>query len=142
MRFGTVFFLLDGCLSLSGNSVSAGAKPNILFIVADDLGYEKLGCYGGLGTKTPNLNRLAREGMKFARAYGSPVCTPTRMSIYTGQYPTRHGYTSVLPVHNGTKVAVDFQVRFPSYANQLRVAGYLASALHGRDCRGVRVVCA
>ena len=127
MRFGTVFFLLAGCLSLSGNSVSAGAKPNILFIVADDLGYEKLGCYGGLGTKTPNLNRLAREGMKFARAYGSPVCTPTRMSIYTGQYPTRHGYTSVLPVHNGTKEAVDFQDRFPSYANQLRDAGYLTS---------------
>ncbi|MDF1825772.1 MAG: sulfatase-like hydrolase/transferase [Verrucomicrobiales bacterium] len=116
---------------LSGGVIHAldedSNPPNILFIVADDLGYEKLGCYGGLGTKTPNLNHLAREGARFARAYGSPVCTPTRMSVYTGQYPTRHGYTSVLPVHNGTKEAVDFKERFPSYAKQLREAGYLTS---------------
>ena len=107
--------------------VAEKSPPNILFIVADDLGYEKLGCYGGLGTKTPNLNRLSREGVRFAKAYGSPVCTPTRMSLYTGQYPTRHGYTSVLPVHNGTVDAVDFQERFPSYARQLRAKGYLTS---------------
>lgn len=49
--------------------VAEKSPPNILFIVADDLGYEKLGCYGGLGTKTPNLNRLSREGVRFAKAY-------------------------------------------------------------------------
>lgn len=108
-------------------SARAEEKPNILLIVADDLGYEKLGCYGGLGTRTPRLNRLAKEGMRFARAYGSPVCTPTRMSLYTGQYPTRHGFTSVLPVHLGTEKAVDFREGFPSYAQQLRDAGYLTA---------------
>lgn len=108
---------------------SAGSeeKPNILLIVADDLGYEKLGCFGGLGTRTPHLNSFAKEGMRFARAYGSPVCIPTRMSLYTGQYPTRHGFTSVLPVHLGTEKAVDFREGFPSYAQQLRDAGYLTA---------------
>lgn len=102
-------------------------QPNILFIVADDLGYEKLGCYGGLEAETPHLDKLAQEGMRFARAYGSPVCTPTRMSLYTGQYPTRHGFTSVLPVHNGTERAVDFRNEFATYAQQLRSQGYLTS---------------
>src|SRR6056297_3028083 len=124
------FGFLAGLAMLSIPGIQRGEEndpPNILLIVADDLGYEKLGCYGGLGTRTPNLNRLAREGMRFIRAYGSPVCTPTRMSLYTGQYPTRHGLTGVLPVHTGTKRAVDFRDEFPSYAQVLREAGYLTA---------------
>lgn len=97
--------------------------PNILLIVADDLGYEKLGCYGGIGVHTPNLDRLAASGVRLDRAYTSPVCTPSRMSIYTGQYAHRHGYTEVLPVHQGTREAVDFE-GFTSYAQLLRAAGY------------------
>jgi arylsulfatase A len=97
--------------------------PNILLIVADDLGYEKLGCYGGIGVHTPNLDRLAASGVRFERAYTSPVCTPSRMSIYTGQYAHRHGYTEVLPVHKGTREAVDFK-QFTSYAQLLRAQGY------------------
>jgi len=98
--FRRIFSLVWLGFGLWGSDLNGAGEqtPNILFIVADDLGYEKLGCYGGLGTRTPNLNRLAKEGMRFDRAYGSPVCTPTRMSIYTGEYPTRHGYTGVLPV--------------------------------------------
>lgn len=98
-------------------------RPNILLIVADDLGYEKLGCYGGIGVQTPNLDRLAASGVRFERAYTSPVCTPSRMSIYTGQYAHRHGYTEVLPVHQGTREAVDFE-EFTSYAQLLRAQGY------------------
>ncbi|MEM1443445.1 MAG: sulfatase-like hydrolase/transferase [Verrucomicrobiota bacterium] len=102
-------------------------RPNILFILADDLGYEMLGSYGSLEVETPRLDQLAREGMRFSRAYGSAVCTPTRMSLYTGLYPTRHAHTGVLPVHVGTKRAVDFVDEFPCYAQSMQKAGYLTA---------------
>ncbi len=102
-------------------------KPNILLILADDLGYEKLGCYGGLGTSTPNLDKMAEKGTLFTRTYTSPVCTPSRMSLYTGNYTPRHQYTKVLPIHLGSKEVVDFENRFPTYAQSLREAGYQTS---------------
>lgn len=115
------------CWVLLAAICSAAERPNILFLLADDLGYEMLGCYGGLKAETPHLDKLATEGMRFTRAYGSPVCTPTRMSLYTGQYPTHHGYTGVLPVHKGTKEAVDFKNRFTTYAQLLSDSGYATS---------------
>lgn len=123
-----VWSLILLCLLLLPIPVSAQSeRPNILFLLADDLGYEMLGCYGGLKAETPYLDQLASEGMRFTRAYGSPVCTPTRMSLYTGLYPTHHGYTGVLPVHRGTREAVDFKTRFPTYAQLLRESGYATS---------------
>src|SRR5512144_2546359 len=66
-------------------------KPNILFILADDIGYGDLGCYGATRIKTPNLDRLAREGLRFTDAYApASVCTPTRYSLMTGQYAWRN----------------------------------------------------
>ncbi len=105
----------------------AATKPNVLLLFADDLGFETLGCYGGLDFKTPHLDRLASEGMRFDRAYTSPVCTPSRMSLYTGTYVMRHGYYNVLPVHVGSKKAVDFKKRFTTYAQLLRGSGYATS---------------
>jgi arylsulfatase A len=65
-------------------------KPNFVFILADDLGWSQLGCYGSDFYETPNLDRLASEGMKFTDAYAAcPVCSPTRASIMTGKYPAR-----------------------------------------------------
>lgn len=62
------------------------AKPNIVFILADDLGYGELGCYGQDKIKTPNLDQLAREGMQFTQHYtGAPVCAPARCTLLTGQ---------------------------------------------------------
>ncbi|MEI7865940.1 MAG: sulfatase-like hydrolase/transferase, partial [Chthoniobacterales bacterium] len=59
-----------------------GVKPNIVFILADDLGWADLGCYGSAFHETPSLDRLAKEGMRFTDAYASaPVCSPTRASI-------------------------------------------------------------
>ena len=101
-------------------------RPNILLIVADDLGYEKLGCYGNLNDITPNLDQMAREGTLFTRAYTSPVCTPSRMSIYTGTYAPRHKYNTVLPVHLGSKEFVDFKMQ-TTYAQLLRNEGYLTA---------------
>src|SRR6184192_1986927 len=63
----------------------APAKPNIIFILADDLGYGDLGCYGQKKIRTPNLDRLAADGMRFTQCYaGSTVCAPSRCSLMTG----------------------------------------------------------
>jgi arylsulfatase A-like enzyme len=65
-------------------------KPNILFIVADDLGWSDVGWHGGFG-KTPNLDRLVREGVELDHHYVQPVCTPTRTALMSGRYPGRFG---------------------------------------------------
>ena len=72
--------------------------PNIVFILADDLGWADLPCYGNAFNEAPNLDRLAREGMRFTDAYAAgPVCSPTRASILSGQYPARCGITDFIP---------------------------------------------
>jgi arylsulfatase A-like enzyme len=67
-------------------------RPNILLIMADDLGAENLACYGNTVYSTPNLDRMAAEGARFENAYATPVCTPTRAMILTGLYPNRSGF--------------------------------------------------
>ena len=101
-------------------------RPNVLVIFADDIGYEALNSYGGQDFETPNLNRMAKQGLRFSRAYTSPVCTPSRVSLHTGLYVKRHGYDTVLPVHLGTEKIVDFQ-KMPTFAQQIRANGYLTS---------------
>src|SRR5881296_1665021 len=68
----------------------SSANPNILFILADDLGYGDLSCYGRPDYRTPVIDGLAREGIRFTSAYAAaPVCTPTRCAFHTGRYPQR-----------------------------------------------------
>lgn len=105
---------------------STADRPNILLIFADDIGYEALNCYGGLDFETPRLNEMAAEGLRFSRAYTSPVCTPSRVSLHTGLYTTRHQHYGVLPVHKGTDKQVNFQ-KMPTFAQQLRQNGYRTS---------------
>ena len=70
--------------------VGAAEKLNVVVILADDLGWADPGCYGSRYHKTPHIDQLAREGMRFSDAYAAcPVCSPTRASIMTGQYPAR-----------------------------------------------------
>ena len=66
-----------------------GAAPNILYIFADDLGYGELGCYGQQKIKTPNIDRLAANGMKFTQHYAFPVCAPSRYLLMTGTHSGR-----------------------------------------------------
>lgn len=76
-----------GCASASSQGSRAGRrrKPNIVFILADDLGYADLGCYGQTKIKTPNIDKLAEEGMRFTQHYsGNPVCAPSRCTLMTG----------------------------------------------------------
>jgi arylsulfatase A-like enzyme len=71
----------------AGEVGEAAAKPNIVFILADDLGYGDLGCYGATKVRTPNIDRLAREGMRFTDAHSpASVCTPSRYNLMTGRY--------------------------------------------------------
>jgi arylsulfatase A len=72
-------------------------RPNVIMILADDLGYSELGCYGNTFNETPNLDRLATQGVKLSCAYSAaPVCSPYRASLMTGQYPARIGITDYL----------------------------------------------
>ncbi len=76
----------------------SGTKPNIIFIMADDLGWGELGSYGNTFNETPYLDNLARQGIKFTQAYAAaPICSPTRASLLTGQYPARVKITDFLP---------------------------------------------
>jgi len=84
----------SGCNSQFSKGRHPLKRPNIIFIMADDLGPEWLSCYGGQEIKTPNLDKLAKEGMQFSNAYSMPQCTPTRVTLLTGQYPFRHGWVN------------------------------------------------
>ncbi len=72
-------------------------RPNVIFILIDDMGWKDLSCYGSTFYETPNIDRLAAEGLRFSNAYAAcPVCSPTRASILTGKYPARLGVTNFI----------------------------------------------
>ena len=76
---------LTGCTSATDRRSPSKARPNIVYILADDLGYAEVGCYGQKKIRTPNIDKLATEGMKFAQHYsGNPVCAPSRCTLMTG----------------------------------------------------------
>ena len=101
LRFQTLTaaLLLLGILYHSTTPLSAASAPrNIVILYADDIGYGDFGCYGGTGAKTPNVDRLAQEGLRFTSAYSSSAtCTPSRYSMLTGQYAFRKRGTGILP---------------------------------------------
>jgi len=67
-----------------------GSRPNIIVILNDDIGYETLGCYGSASYQTPNLDRMATQGLQFSYAYSQPVCTPSRLQLLSGKYNVRN----------------------------------------------------
>jgi len=73
--------------SAHGRDEQRVEKPNILFIMVDDLGKEWISCYGAESIRTPNIDALAAGGMKFHNAYSMPQCTPSRATLLTGKYP-------------------------------------------------------
>ena len=79
-RFALLIFLLAFVLPHS----SFSAQPNLILILADDLGWADLGCYGNTFNETPNIDRIAREGMRFTQFYAGPVCSPTRCNLQSG----------------------------------------------------------
>lgn len=127
-------FLALMALLFSLAAASAADKPNIIFIIADDLGYTDVGCYGSRYYETPNIDRLAREGMRFTSGYtSSPNCQPTRAALLSGQYGPRTGVYTVgsierfnwrsrplRPVDNVTHLPLEKH----TFAEMLQKAGY------------------
>src|SRR5687767_1472643 len=94
MRHRYLFALALVALAF-GSRLTATAAPNVVVIFADDLGYGDLGCYGHPTIRTPNLDRMAAEGLKFTSFYSAAeVCTPSRAALLTGRLPLRSGMCS------------------------------------------------
>ena len=107
---------------------SDDARPNIVVVYADDMGYTDLGCYGGDLARTPNIDRMAREGVRLTRYYSaSPICSPSRCGLLTGQFPARWRITSYLQTRAGNRACgqADFlDPAAPTLPRALRAAGY------------------
>ncbi|MGC3969877.1 MAG: sulfatase-like hydrolase/transferase [Pirellulales bacterium] len=104
------------------------AKPNVVFILADDLGWGDLGCYGHGITKTPNLDKLAASGVQFTNFYvNASVCSPSRCAFFTGQYPARqkiHGHYATPEQNQARGMSQFLDPQVPSVACLLKSAGY------------------
>lgn len=91
-RVGSGTAALAAPAAIRASRPAAGGKPNIIVFLSDDHGWEYAGCYGNRQVRTPNLDRLAAEGMRFTHVFaGSPTCTPSRSVLYTGLMPMRNG---------------------------------------------------
>ncbi|MGC2200266.1 MAG: sulfatase-like hydrolase/transferase [Stellaceae bacterium] len=110
----------------------ASSKPNILFILADDLGYADLSCYGRRDFTTPNIDRIAAEGVRFTQAYAnSAVCTASRVALVTGRYQYRLAVGLEEPLSTRTPRKVGLPPDHPTLPSILKKAGY-RSALVGK----------
>src|SRR5690606_5920927 len=116
------------CLSLvivlAAQISLADDRPNVVVILADDLGYGDLGCYGATDLRTPHIDALAKRGMRFENFYANcPVCSPTRASLLTGKYPDRAGVPGVIRTH-ATNSWGYLDPRATTLADQFGKAGY------------------
>ena len=128
--FGVILFacMLAATTAAERSHGEVVHKPNILFIMVDDLGKEWIGAYGAEGIETPNIDKLAQDGMAFENAWCMPQCTPTRVTLLTGQYPFRHGWTNHWDVPRwGVGAHFDPSMN-PSFPLVLREAGYKTAA--------------
>ena len=109
--------------------VHAAERPNIILVMVDDMGRDWISCYGATHA-TPNIDRLAEQGVRYETAWCTPICTPTRVTLLTGQYPFHHGWIQHydVPRWGGTGLRAD---RFTTFARLLREAGY-STAIGGK----------
>ena len=110
---------LAGAAALASGAPAAAPKPNIIIMLMDDLGWRDAGCQGNSFYETPNIDRMAAEGMRFTNAYAAcPVCSPTRASVMTGKYPARLRLTDWIP---GRKQWPAARLLTPSFEQQLKL---------------------
>lgn len=128
----TLFCGLAPLLRSAAEPNQATSRPNVVFIVADDLGYGELGCYGGREIPTPNLDRLAAEGVRFTQGYvTASFCAPSRAALLTGRYQTRFGFeaNAIGAANADPRIGLPADQR--TLAQRLREVGY-ATALVGK----------
>jgi len=115
---------------ISGQQDGAMRRPNFVFFLIDDMGWTDLGCFGSTFYETPNIDRLAAQGMRFTSAYAAcPVCSPTRASIMTGKYPARLHLTNYIPgTRSGNLLSAEYlhymKLEEVTLAEALKEAGY------------------
>ncbi len=130
-RFSLLVCVLVGLCGAVTSTQAAAAQPNIIIILADDLGWRDLGCYGNTFNETPNIDRLAKQGMRFTQFYAGPVCSPTRANLMSGQDQARFGITQHIPGHKrpfakliDPVVPLQLPLAVETFAERLREAGY------------------
>ncbi len=122
MKFLTTLLCLGLFFALRSNVSHSAEPPNIILILVDGLSRDSVSCYGA-EQATPNIDQLAHDGVRYETAWSMPACTPTRVTLLTGQYPFRHGWTEHRnAAEQGT--AVPNWDRFTTVAKRLRDGGY------------------
>jgi arylsulfatase A-like enzyme len=154
LRFVTAIVSVFTCGTLT--TLEAAERPNVVLILADDLGWSDLGCYGSDGYETPHLDQLAREGMKFTQNYAAcTVCSPTRAALLTGKYPARLHVTDWIAgrmPENPKLLVPDWTKHLPleevTLAEVFKSAGYATASIgkwhlgegeHGPEHQGFEV---
>jgi len=137
MKIRNWYCLLAGVLPFANFALGMAAedsKPNFVFILIDDLGWADLGCYGNTFNESPNIDRLAAQGMRFTDAYAAGcVCSPTRASIQSGKYPATVNITDFIPGHKKPwaklivpQIRLGLPLEEVTIAEALKTAGYAA----------------
>ena len=121
---GTLAVTAPGLRRAAAQSANQAAKPNIVFILADDLGYADVSCYGQRDYTTPNIDRLALEGLKFTQAYAnSAVCSATRTALITGRYQYRLPVGLEEPINATTPKNIGLPPSHPTLPSLLQEGG-------------------
>jgi arylsulfatase A len=127
MKRIAALFLLLAAFTLSA-ATDRASTPNIVIVFCDDLGYADVGCFGAKGYKTPNIDRMAAEGIRFTRFYDAqPVCSASRSALMTGCYPSRIGIMGAL----GPNSKVGISSNEVTLAEIMKQRGY-ATAIYGK----------
>ncbi|MHC4996607.1 MAG: sulfatase-like hydrolase/transferase, partial [Planctomycetota bacterium] len=129
--FSAVILVFLGAIASDTGAAEHFRGPNIILIMADDLGAETLGCYGAKWHTTPVLDRMAAEGARFTNAYATPICTPTRAMILTGLLPNRTGFLERLDSPHDPDFTNRLPAHIPTFARLFKDAGY-ATAIAGK----------